>query len=100
MTLAVFLRCAGCLAESAAAYREGFSRLAPGSAEAHYHLANFCYDSKRYAAAARVWSEAMEADPKLVDDRQAQHRYNAACAALAAAGQGIDDPPPNDDGRA
>jgi hypothetical protein len=97
MTLAVFLRCAGRLAESAAAYREGFSRLAPGSAEAHYHLANFLYDSKRYAAAARLWSEAMEADPKLVDDRQAQHRYNAACtAALAAAGQGIDDPPPND----
>jgi eukaryotic-like serine/threonine-protein kinase len=39
----------------------------------------------------------MEADPKLVDDRQAQHCYNAACAAaLAAAGQGKDEPAPDD----
>ena len=54
-----------------------------------------CYDSARYAAAARFWAEALEADPKLGDDRRTFHRYNAACAAaLAAAGQGKDDPPP------
>ena len=40
---------------------------------------------------------ALAADPKLADDRQAQHRYNAACAAaLAAAGKGKDDPPPDE----
>jgi hypothetical protein len=34
----------------------------------------------------------MESDPRLGDDRQAQIRYNAACAAtLAAAGQGEGD---------
>ncbi len=41
------------------------------------------------------------ADPKLGDDRQAWHRYNAACAAaLAAAGQGKDEPPPDDAAKA
>ena len=59
-------------------------------------LAQMCYDTKRYAAAARFWAEALQADPKLGDDRETQHRYNAACAAaLAAAGQGKDDPPPD-----
>jgi hypothetical protein len=60
-----------------------------------------CYDTKRFAAAARLWAEAMAADPKLGDDRRARHRYNAACAAaLAAAGQGTDDPKPDDAVRA
>ena len=37
------------------------------------------------------------ADPKLAAARQKQHPYNAACAAaLAASGQDIDDPPPDD----
>ena len=60
-----------------------------------------CYDRQCHAAAARFWAEALEADPKLGDDRQARHRYNAACAAaLAAAGQGKDDPPPDDAAKA
>ena len=64
-------------------------------------LAQMCYDTKRHAAAARFWAEALAADPKLGDDRQAQHRYNAACAAaLAGAGQGTDDPKPDDAARA
>jgi len=33
-------------------------------------LAQMCYDTKRHAAAARFW-RALEADPKLGDDRQA-----------------------------
>jgi serine/threonine-protein kinase len=64
-------------------------------------LARMCHDTKRQATAARFWAEALEADPKLGDDRQAQHRYNAACtAALAGSGQTKDDPPPNDDAKA
>ena len=43
-----------------------------------------CYDTKHHAAAARFWAEALAADPKLGDDRQAGHRYNAACAAALA----------------
>jgi serine/threonine-protein kinase len=58
-------------------------------------LAQRAYDLTRHAAAARFWNEALEADPKLADNRQAQHRYNAACAAaLAGCGQGKDQPPP------
>ena len=53
------------------------------------HLAQRAYDKALHATAARLWAEALAADPKLGDDRQAQHRYNAACAAaLAGCGQG------------
>ena len=54
-------------------------------------LAQRAYDKALHATAARLWAEALAADPKLGDDRQAQHRYNAACAAALAgcwAGQG------------
>jgi hypothetical protein len=41
----------------------------------------------------RLWSEALERDPRLADNREAEHRYNAACsAALAGVGKGKDDP--------
>jgi serine/threonine-protein kinase len=64
-------------------------------------LAQMCYETKRYAASARFRAEVLAADPKLGDDRRARHRYNAACAAtLAAAGQGTDDPKPDDAARA
>jgi hypothetical protein len=64
-------------------------------------LAQMCYDTKRHAAAARLFAEAMDSDPKLADDRQAGHRYNAACrAALAAAGMGVDDPAPEEAAKA
>jgi eukaryotic-like serine/threonine-protein kinase len=64
-------------------------------------LARICYDKKFHAAAARFWAEALEADPRIGENRQAGHRYNAACAAaLAAAGQGKDDPPPDDAAKA
>jgi serine/threonine-protein kinase len=64
-------------------------------------LAQLCYDTKRHAAAARFWAEALAADPKLSDDRRTWLRYNAACAAaLAGAGQGKDEPKPDADARA
>jgi serine/threonine-protein kinase len=57
-------------------------------------LPTVCYETKRYATAAKLWAEALEADRKLGEDRQARHRYNAACAAaLAASGAGKDEPP-------
>jgi serine/threonine-protein kinase len=59
-------------------------------------LARMCYDRAWYVAAARIWSDALAADPARADDLQAPHRYNAACAAArAGAGQAKDDPPPD-----
>ena len=64
-------------------------------------LGQICHDTKRFAASARFWGEALAEDPKLGDDRKAQHRYNAACsAAMAGTGQGNDDPKPDDAARA
>jgi tetratricopeptide (TPR) repeat protein len=64
-------------------------------------FARMAYDTRRYAGAARLWGDALDADPKLAADRRAQRPYNAACAAaLAAAGQGEDDPRPDDAARA
>jgi eukaryotic-like serine/threonine-protein kinase len=55
-------------------------------------LASMCLTyKKRYIAAARLYADAFAVEPKLADDLNAVHRYNAACsAALAAAGQGKD----------
>ena len=54
-------------------------------------VAQVAYDQKKFAVATRLWAEELASDPKLGDDRQSQHRYNAArAAALAAAGQGED----------
>jgi serine/threonine-protein kinase len=68
----------------------------PADSAERLAFAQMLYNTKRYAGAARLWSEALESDPKLADDRQVQHRYSAACAAaLAAAGKGKDEPPPD-----
>jgi tetratricopeptide (TPR) repeat protein len=70
----------------------------PKDVRERLQLAQRAYDLTRNAAAARFWREAIEQDSKLVQDRQAQHRYNAACAAaLAGCGHGKDDPPPSDE---
>jgi tetratricopeptide (TPR) repeat protein/predicted Ser/Thr protein kinase len=46
---------------------------------------------KRYAAAARFYAEAFAAEPKLAEQLDDGHRYNAACAAaLAGCGRGED----------
>ncbi len=64
-------------------------------------LAQMCMDKDSKAAALRFWSEALEEDPKLGDNRKAQHRYNAACAALlVASGQTKDATPIDEAARA
>ena len=64
-------------------------------------LAQRAYDTARFRTAAKLWAEALEADPKLAADRLTQHRYNAACAAaLAAAGKGKDEPALDDTAKA
>src|SRR5262249_32974231 len=58
-------------------------------------FAQLAYDREKFAVAARLWAEALAGDPKPTGDRQARLRYNAArAAALAAAGQDKDEPPP------
>src|SRR5262249_31774589 len=60
-----------------------------------------CYDTGRHAAAARLYAEALAADPKAGDDPRDGLGYDAACAAaLAGCGRGKDDPPPDDAARA
>src|SRR5262249_43180994 len=43
-------------------------------------LAQVAYNTKRYAAAARLWAESFAADSKLADDGDVAHRYDAASA--------------------
>ena len=58
------------------------------------------YNLQKFALAARFYGEALDREPALVESRQAQHAYNAACcAALAASNQGIDDVPTDDAAR-
>jgi serine/threonine-protein kinase len=69
-------------------------KLKPTSVTEMIEFAQLCYEKTLHAASARLWSEAFQADPKLAEDMQSQHRYNAACAAaLAGSGQSKDDPP-------
>jgi WD40 repeat protein/serine/threonine protein kinase len=56
-------------------------------------LANFAFEQKKFTFAARLWTEALENDPKLGDDLGATHRYRAArAAALAADGLSVEEP--------
>jgi serine/threonine protein kinase/tetratricopeptide (TPR) repeat protein len=64
-------------------------------------LGQLCQHKKRNHAAARFYTEAFGADPKLADTLRAPHRYNAACAAaLAGCGQGEDVAQLDDEARA
>jgi hypothetical protein len=57
-------------------------------------FADFAYKTKQFGPSARLYSESLQADPKLAEDMNSANRYNAACAAaLAGAGQGDDKPP-------
>ena len=63
----------------------------PASNAERLGLAEWCQIEKLNHTATRLYAAAFAADPKLADDLEAGHRYNAACyAALAAAGQGED----------
>ncbi|MFO0957162.1 MAG: serine/threonine-protein kinase [Isosphaeraceae bacterium] len=48
-------------------------------------LARRAHTVRQYFAATKLWSEAFSADPGLLDDRTAQHRYHAARSASMAA---------------
>ncbi len=73
---------------------------APKSNAERLVMAQRAYDKSLYAIAARLWTEAVESDPKLAEDRQAGHRYNAACsAALTANGKAKDERTPDDGAR-
>ncbi len=66
-------------------------RYTPATAMDGLDLAVWCRTIKRHQTAARLFADAFAADPKLADDLQAAHRYDAACcASLAAAGKGED----------
>jgi serine/threonine-protein kinase len=75
----------------------------PKDAAERLGFAQLCQQpSKRlYAAAARFYSDAFTAEPKLVGEKPSDHRYNAACAAaLAGCGQGKDADAPDEKERA
>lgn len=58
----------------------------PSGAPECLKLAEGAYSTQRYSVATRLYERAFQIDSKLVDDREAQHAYNAACvAALATA---------------
>jgi hypothetical protein len=66
----------------------------PADAAEQLAFAQLCYYKRLFGRAARFCEEAFAAKPELADDLQSQNRYSAACyAALAAAGQGKDEPP-------
>jgi tetratricopeptide (TPR) repeat protein len=59
----------------------------PADAAEQVALACMCQLKKRHVNAARFFADALAAQPKLADDLNAGHRYNAACsAALAGCG--------------
>jgi serine/threonine protein kinase/Tfp pilus assembly protein PilF len=63
----------------------------PASPAESIELAQLCNVKRLHRAAARFYTDAFAAEPKLADDLRAEHRYNAACAAaLAGCGQGKD----------
>jgi tetratricopeptide (TPR) repeat protein len=58
------------------------------------NLGEYCYYGHYFGNSAAIWSASFATDPKLAEDMSAQNRYNAACAAaMVAAGNGIDNPP-------
>jgi tetratricopeptide (TPR) repeat protein len=66
-------------------------KITPASPQERIDLAQLCSLKRLHHAAARFYAEALAQEPGLANDRNAGHRYNAACAvALAGCGQGQD----------
>jgi hypothetical protein len=62
--------------------------LKPVDAGETVEFAVLCYRKNLQGNSARFWSEAFRMQPKLAEDMNAHHRYNAACAAtMASTGQ-------------
>jgi serine/threonine-protein kinase len=57
----------------------------PADAKARLAWAGLCVQTRRYAAAVRLWGEAFEAEAQLADDLKAGSRWQAAAAAARAA---------------
>jgi hypothetical protein len=73
----------------------------PGDVAERIALAGLAANRSLYAAAARLYGEAIDPGAKPDDDAQHQARYHgAAAAALAGCGQGRDDTHPDDAARA
>jgi hypothetical protein len=73
----------------------------PGDNAERLGFAQIAYNRNHFTFAAHLWAEALASDPEPTDNRQAGHRYNAACAAaLAGAGQDKVEPPPDDEAKA
>jgi serine/threonine-protein kinase len=72
----------------------------PRNADEGLIFAELCKDRSLYAASARLWEDALAADPKLAEDRELERRFSAACVAtLAGCGHGEDDPAPDAEAR-
>jgi tetratricopeptide (TPR) repeat protein/serine/threonine protein kinase len=66
-------------------------KLQPKDNRQRLDFIEICRRQQRHAAAAKFYDDAFAADARLADNRNAFHRYNAACfASLAAAGKGSD----------
>jgi tetratricopeptide (TPR) repeat protein len=73
----------------------------PVNAAEALKFAWLCQVKLRFAAAAGLYTDSFATDPKAANDLSAGYRLNAArCAALAAAGWGLDSPKPGDTERA
>ncbi len=71
------------------AFRQG--KFEPADTAQRLGLATVCRTRQLYHAAACLYAAAFAADPRLADQLNAGHRYDAACsAALAAAGRAED----------
>jgi tetratricopeptide (TPR) repeat protein len=69
----------------------------PADAAEALKFAWLCQVKLRFAAAAGLYADSFAADAKSANELSAGYRFNAArCAALAAAGWGLDSPKPSD----
>ena len=74
--------------------------IVPADAVEGLYLAEIAHTQGRHAMAARLVDEALGVKPRLVDDVDGRHRYDAACfAALAGCGKGNDQPSPDEAAR-